>query len=104
MIKPLRPKLGENLSADLELLLSELVTNAYRHSGAGDQGIGIDVEITQDHVRAEISDQGDGFKAEPVPEGRRGVGGWGLVIVDRLAERWGVRKGPPSCVWFELER
>ena len=62
------------------------------------------MEITADRVRAEISDQGNGFKAEPVPAAKRGAGGWGLVILDRLAERWGVRNGPPSCVWFELAR
>ena len=103
-IAPFRSRLGEDLSADLALLLSELVTNSYRHSGAGDEGIGVDVEITEDHVRAEIIDQGEGFKPEPVPASKRGAGGWGLVILDRLAERWGVRKGPPSCVWFELAR
>ena len=37
------------------------MTNSYRHSGAGDEGIGVDVEITVDHVRAEISDRGEGI-------------------------------------------
>jgi anti-sigma regulatory factor (Ser/Thr protein kinase) len=104
VIEPLRSRLDENVSADLALLVSEVVTNAYRHSGAGDQRIGVDVEIRDDRVRAEVVDQGAGFKAEPVAEDQRGEGGWGLYIVDRLAERWGVRAGPPSSVWFELGR
>ncbi len=104
MIEPLRPTLGEDVSADLALMVSELVTNSYRHSGAGDREISLDVEVSHDRVRAEIRDQGEGFKAEPVPAKKRGAGGWGLVIVDRLAESWGVRSGPPSCVWFELAR
>ncbi len=102
MIEPLRPTLGEDVSADLALMVSELVTNSYRHSGAGDRRISVDVEVSHDRVRAEVRDQGEGLKAEPVPAKKRGAGGWGLVIVDRLAESWGVRSGPPSCVWFEL--
>jgi len=104
VIEPLRAKLDENVAADLTLLLSELVTNSYRHSGAADEGIGVDVEVAHDHVRAEISDNGAGFRAEPVPAEQRGEGGWGLMILDQLAERWGVRKGPPTSVWFELAR
>ena len=104
VIEPLRNRIGEDLAADLALLLSELVTNSYRHSGAAEEGIGVDVELSRDRVRAEISDHGKGFKAEPVPESDRGEGGWGLAILDQLAERWGVRKGPPSAVWFELAR
>jgi anti-sigma regulatory factor (Ser/Thr protein kinase) len=103
-IEPLRSKLGDDLHADLSLMLSELVTNAYRHGSLDGAGIGVDVEITSDHLRAEVSDHGKGFKPEPVPVEERGAGGWGLVIVDRLADRWGVRTGPPSCVWFEVAR
>lgn len=30
-------------------------------------------------------------------------GGWGLVLVDRIAERWGVCPAPAgTCVWFEV--
>jgi anti-sigma regulatory factor (Ser/Thr protein kinase) len=104
MIAPLRQRLGDSVTGDLALLLSELVTNSYRHSGAAEAGISVSVEVRRDHVRAEITDHGKGPRAEPVPEEQRGEGGWGLVIVDRLSRRWGVRKGPPSCVWFELAR
>jgi anti-sigma regulatory factor (Ser/Thr protein kinase) len=104
VVEPLRSKLCDDVAADLTLLLSELVTNSYRHSGAGDQGIGVDVEVAPGRVRAEVSDHGRGFRAEPVPAEERGEGGWGLMILDRLADRWGVRKGPPTSVWFELAR
>jgi anti-sigma regulatory factor (Ser/Thr protein kinase) len=30
-------------------------------------------------------------------------GGWGLFLVDQIADRWGVRRTPTgTCVWFEL--
>lgn len=103
-IEPLRPRLGDELAGDVSLLVSELVTNSYRHSGAGDKGIGVDVTVDRECVRGEVVDHGSGFRAEPVPKGGRGIGGWGLVILDRLADRWGVRGGPPTRVWFEVSR
>jgi hypothetical protein len=29
-------------------------------------------------------------------------GGWGLMLVGALADRWGVSAGERTCVWFEL--
>jgi anti-sigma regulatory factor (Ser/Thr protein kinase) len=100
-IRKLMPSLN-GAGGDVELLVSELVTNAYRHSGAGDQPIELHVSIEDGRVRAEVADGGAGFKAEPMPEEKRGVGGWGLYLVDSMADRWGVRAGPPSSVWFEI--
>jgi hypothetical protein len=28
-------------------------------------------------------------------------GGLGLVLVDTLSERWGIRRNGETCVWFE---
>jgi hypothetical protein len=30
--------------------------------------------------------------------------GWGLYLVDRLADRWGVTSDVGTTVWFELDR
>ena len=30
-------------------------------------------------------------------------GGFGLRIVEALADAWGVEPGPPGCVWFQFE-
>ena len=103
-IESLRPRLGEDLTGDLMLLVSELVTNSYRHSGASREAIGVELEVDPDRVHCEVIDEGNGFHAEPVPADRRGVGGWGLYIIDRLSDRWGVFSGPPTRVWFEISR
>jgi anti-sigma regulatory factor (Ser/Thr protein kinase) len=103
-IEPLRSRLGDDLAGDLSLLVSELVANSYRHSGASRDVIGVEVTIGPDRVRGEVIDEGDGFPAAPVPAERRGDGGWGLYIVDKLAARWGVQAGPPTRVWFEISR
>lgn len=103
-IEPLRSRLGDQLAGDLALLVSELVTNSYRHAGAPGEAIGVELTVGAEVVRCEVIDPGEGFRAAPVPLERRGDGGWGLFIVDELADRWGVRRGPPTRVWFEISR
>ena len=88
----------------VELLTSELVSNAVRH-GARDPHESVLVFARRDGevVRVEVCDEGGGFE----PNGHAGdmlePGGNGLLLVDTLASRWGVLPGEPSCVWFEAE-
>lgn len=103
-VEALRPQLGAELTGDLTLMISELVTNSYRHSAESRDCIVVELEIGGEAVRCAVIDQGHGFRAEPVPPERRGDGGWGLYIVDQLADRWGVNAGPPTRVWFEVNR
>src|SRR5213593_304372 len=88
---------------DVRLLVSEVVTNAVRHSDSPRGAtIGLTVEILGDAVRAEVTDAGRGFEPAPRARPRTDVGGWGLHLVDRLADRWGVDRGRRALVWFEL--
>ena len=93
------------LRDDLMLLLTEVVTNAVRHSGAADGApIQIDMKQRADHVRIEVTDPGAGFDrpAQIVPD-LETTGGLGLVLVDRLSRAWGTRQtAAGSHVWFEL--
>ena len=89
---------------DLRLLTSEIVTNALRHAGMGSQdSLVVGVEISQDRVRVQVADHGQGFDPAGLeaPAADR-VGGWGLVLVQQLADRWGVIRNDPNFVWFEL--
>jgi len=99
--------LPDPLTSDLLLLLTELVTNAVRHSGAR-HGDPIEIEMHEqpDCVRVEVTDPGAGFDPphKPVPDFTR-TGGLGLVLVDRLSRAWGTRQAAGgSTVWFELAR
>lgn len=97
--------LPDELEANLLLLTSELINNSVRHGRVGESDV-IDIEVraTADGLRAEVSDSGPGF----VPRERAGElddpGGWGLVLVESLAERWGVHNAERTSVWFELTR
>jgi anti-sigma regulatory factor (Ser/Thr protein kinase) len=83
---------------DAGLLTSELVTNALLH-GSGAIGLRIDLEPAA--VRIEVSDEGRGAVEMTRQPGR--LGGWGLRVVDQLADAWGAEKGS-TRVWVRLRR
>jgi anti-sigma regulatory factor (Ser/Thr protein kinase) len=92
---------GPEQLENLELLVSEIVTNSIRHARGGKD---VDIRIWLGHgaVRLEVEDRGPGFRlASGVREGN---GGWGLKLVDLLSRRWGVRRGRQTTVWVEMDR
>jgi anti-sigma regulatory factor (Ser/Thr protein kinase) len=99
---------GRDLAPDvrhaLRLLISELVTNSVQHGGADRNGlVRVDIATAEETVRVAVTDLGPGFTPPRRPPKPRLDGPWGLLIVDRLAARWGTDHGG-RCVWFELER
>ena len=97
--------LPDELEATLLLLTSELVNNSVVHGNAREEDvIEIEVRATPAGVRASVSDQGTGFCPQPRSRGAEEPGGWGLELVERLAERWGVERADRTSVWFELAR
>ena len=97
--------LGPVLS-DVVLVISELVTNSVRHAGIdASEPVQLSVNVDGDTVRVAVRDLGPGFEPPPAPSDPAHVGGWGLVLVDQLAERWGVEHdGEANVVWCELRR
>jgi anti-sigma regulatory factor (Ser/Thr protein kinase) len=90
-------------STDVELLLSELVSNAVVHGRCDHTVLTIDLSAP-DRVRIEVSDPGRGGAVERRVADLAGAGGLGLHLVDRLASGWGHRDEPSRrTVWFEVE-
>ena len=58
------------------------------------------------HVRVEVCDPGPGFDRRATTPERRlgGEGGYGLLIVEQVADRWGVTRDHGARVWFEIDR
>ena len=85
------------------LLATELVTNAVRHSDAGPgRAVRVELRRLRDRVRVAVFDGGAGFAAGP-PAERDEADGWGLVLVDRIADRWAITPtAQGTCAWFEL--
>jgi len=96
--------LGSTALDNVCLLVSELVTNAVRHADLeADDSVDLEVVVYDERVRVEVFDSGPGFvPATPTPNPDE-PSGWGLLIVDRVADRWGVSTGPGTRVWFELD-
>lgn len=38
----------------------------------------------------------------PLLESDEPPGGWGLMLVGEIADRWGVETDDGTCVWFEM--
>jgi anti-sigma regulatory factor (Ser/Thr protein kinase) len=98
------PPLPPGVQDDVALLVTELVTNAVRHGGAGpDRPLRLELVRHNGRVRVEVVDEGNHFEAPSRPVGGDSAGGWGLFLVDRIAERWGVCPASAgTCVWFEV--
>ena len=95
------------------LLVTELVTNSVLHASPGpEDSIRLEVGVSSEALRAEVTDSGPGFKApsfertpgESVPSAPspKEEGGRGLYLLERLSRRWGVCQGEFTCVWFEI--
>jgi two-component sensor histidine kinase len=95
--------LPSSVRDDVLLLVTELVSNAVRHSSAGPDGL-VRVELRRgtDMVRVAVSNEGTGFTAD-APLQPNEAGGWGLALVDRIADRWAVAPiGSGTCAWCEI--
>ena len=104
-------RLPDDVVAVANLLVTELVTNSVRHAGsARHDHIEVRVDLDERRLRVDVRDEGTGTAGalEPVREPPSSVhpeeGGFGLLFVDSLADRWGSERHPDGMtVWFELD-
>lgn len=101
-VRELGGQLDPQLAADVELLVSELVSNSVKYAGDGAVRLSA-LSDRPHHVWVEVADEGDGFLAAPRERPPTEAGGWGLQLVDSMADRWGVRRAS-TRVWFEIDR
>ena len=89
---------------EVRLIVSELVTNSIVHAGLSpDERISLTVRVSRGSVSGRVCDPGSGFEAPSEPHPRPDLsGGWGLPIVERVSDRWGVERNNHTCVWFEI--
>jgi anti-sigma regulatory factor (Ser/Thr protein kinase) len=103
-IRRLHGQIPADMVDDATLLVSELMTNAVKYGGEG--GLRLEIDFESGRLRGEIIDQGSGF--DPLTRAQRNMlpsdeGGWGLHLVETLADEWGVHEGS-THVWFEIRR
>ncbi|NBM19368.1 ATP-binding protein [Streptomyces sp. GC420] len=82
------------------LLVSELVGNAVRHTGA--RSFGLRMLRRRGWIRIEVRDPSRGLPCL-MPVRELDTSGRGLFLVDRLSDRWGVDLLPRGkTTWFEM--
>lgn len=92
--------LSPRMTEDAVLLVSELVGNAVRHTGA--RVFGLRMRRRRGWLRVEVRDPSRGLPClMPVQE--MDTSGRGLFLVDKLADRWGADLLPRGkTTWFEM--
>ena len=95
--------LDASIAFDVRLLVSELVTNSVKHARVSeDDSILLGVNIHDDVVRIEVRDSGPGFEPPVAAPPDDADEGWGLFLVEQLADEWGVDKDR-QAVWFAID-
>jgi anti-sigma regulatory factor (Ser/Thr protein kinase) len=92
-----------DLFYDLSLCVSELVTKSVQH--AADTPNGDEIELTvsrrEEFVRAEVMEHRRDIVVTQPPA--MDSDDWGMFIVDRVADRWGVDRSLGTLLWCEID-
>ena len=84
------------------LLVTELVTNTVRHGDCRpDDTVEVLIDRDPDSLRVAVCQRTAIGALEVATDRELQEGGWGLKLVDELAQEWGV-ENEPNCVWFKL--
>jgi serine/threonine-protein kinase RsbW len=85
------------------LVVSELVTNVVLHAEPFPAFMMLRLETADGCLRIAVHDADPNWPRPRVP-GRLDESGFGFLLVDALADRWGVRESSPGkAVWAELD-
>jgi DNA-binding NarL/FixJ family response regulator len=95
----LEARLEPDALATVELLTTELVTNAVQHGRSTAQ---VTADVTPRGLRIAVADSGPGRPTvQDSPAGAES--GRGLALVQQLSSAWGIEEAPVGkAVWFEV--
>jgi anti-sigma regulatory factor (Ser/Thr protein kinase) len=93
------------------LVVAELAANAVLHGRVPGRSFRLTLSVAADRtLRVEVTDTRGGqwptrARAAVEEPAEPAESGYGLLLVEELADRWGVRAGPVPCktVWAELD-
>lgn len=91
-----------DLLIDVELVATELVTNAYEHT---DHLLAVRVSRPVDRpvLRVEVDDDAPDRPPRPGASTRGGFRGRGMLMIEGISKAWGVERGNErKTVWVEI--
>ncbi|MGQ4387799.1 ATP-binding protein [Streptomyces sp. SAS_270] len=85
-------------------IVAELAANAATHGRIPGRDFRLTLYVVGGTLRIEVTDTRSDLLPRVQPASAEGESGRGLVLVDALADRWGVSSGPAprKTVWAEL--
>jgi anti-sigma regulatory factor (Ser/Thr protein kinase) len=90
-------------SEQLGLAVTELVSNAVRHSRSSED-IRLILTAKDGYMCVRVIDGGDGLAPMPGAMSTEPGAGFGLFLVEQLTRRWGMtREDGKTRVWFEID-
>jgi anti-sigma regulatory factor (Ser/Thr protein kinase) len=103
-LKTFRGALDDTSFGDLCLLIDELVVEALHEPGDGAGHIELRAALEGDRVRVTVAEGGGAYRL-PSRRPEPGDPGFGLHLVQRLSDRWGMRRERNrAMVWLEMLR
>jgi anti-sigma regulatory factor (Ser/Thr protein kinase) len=97
------PVLSEKQYGNFDLALTEVFSNAVRHSGSSDE-IVLTLTAKRDYLCVRVTDGGAGLMPSPGAMSTENGAGFGLFLVEQLTRRWGMtREDARTRVWFEID-
>jgi anti-sigma regulatory factor (Ser/Thr protein kinase) len=92
------------IAGETALLVSELGSNALLHGSLRGRLFRVRVALTASAVRIEVSDTRGERLPRPRAAADKDTFGRGLLLVGRIADRWGTTpRNPGKTVWAELD-
>lgn len=89
--------------AKLDLAVTEVVSNAIRHSGS-DEPIRLALTGKPNYLCVRVTDHGHGLVPRPGAMASEPGAGFGLLLVEQLTGRWGMtRENDKTRIWFEID-
>lgn len=99
------PHLGADHLNDVQLVIDELVANAYLHGGGAIRAR-LTVPTSPCQVVVEVDDHSTAYRILRAPRpGLHEASGYGISLIDEFADTWGVHVNPESggkTVWARL--
>ncbi|RPE42872.1 anti-sigma regulatory factor (Ser/Thr protein kinase) [Streptomyces sp. Ag109_O5-1] len=85
-------------------IVAELAANAATHGRVPGRDFGLVLYVVGNTLRIEVTDTRGDLLPQPQPFMSDAESGRGLVLVDALADKWGVAPGlsPRKTVWAEI--